>query len=553
MKFKGLYRKDYSKNASEAMPIGNGSLGGLVLANPLHETIVTNHEEIFLPTTASDEDKSDLTPNPYETALSLKFDFNLYKETDVTDYSQSLNFENAETVTDFKVKGERVTRKAFVSRSRDIMAVEVKKEGNPFSLDISIEAPDNLKDTNLSEFYAEEDTLVCVVTHEESETGYIGAMRILTDGQIVKKSDSSFNVSKANYVLSFYTIGPWKLRKEAEKVKTVRVLKDISHDYEALLKEHEAIHADLFNKVRLEFDSSERLFTNEELIKEGVKEGKYARLTERLCDLSRYLLIASFGKMPPNSQGIWDADTKNDVTMDISYFGALNEIVKPLLPGGLNLLSRKYLDWLEGYAREFSENTMNRAGGEKLSNEAFEAFKLLSNEYSEYYSYTNDENMLERRDRFYKDILLLKPDKEPLCDEANINADFGYIKDICKRLKNNLFVSSLDKKEGFSLFENVKVLSLVYSMIAKTTDDTLEFFPYWPKEFDSLRVTGLRLKGILRIKELSKHKDFFTTSFDSQGKREVRVSLPNGFSLEDGDTELVLYPGSSLDLKAIRR
>ncbi|MBQ9862955.1 MAG: hypothetical protein IJM28_03500, partial [Lachnospiraceae bacterium] len=102
-------------------------------------------------------------------------------------------------------------------------------------------------------------------------------------------------------------------------------------------------------------------------------------------------------------------------------------------------------------------------------------------------------------------------------------------------------------------FENVKVLSLFYSMIAKTTDDTLEFFPYWPKEFDSLRVTGLRLKGIVRIKELSKHKDFFTTSFDSQGNREVRVSLPNGFSLEDGDTELVLYPGSSLDLKAIRR
>ncbi|MBQ9863606.1 MAG: glycoside hydrolase N-terminal domain-containing protein, partial [Lachnospiraceae bacterium] len=93
MKFKGLYRKDYSKNASEAMPIGNGSLGGLVLANPLHETIVTNHEEIFLPTTASDEDKSDLTPNPYETALSLKFDFNSYKETDVSEYSQSLNFE----------------------------------------------------------------------------------------------------------------------------------------------------------------------------------------------------------------------------------------------------------------------------------------------------------------------------------------------------------------------------------------------------------------------------------------------------------------------------
>ncbi|MBP5599569.1 MAG: hypothetical protein J6X48_04740, partial [Lachnospiraceae bacterium] len=199
------------------------------------------------------------------------------------------------------------------------------------------------------------------------------------------------------------------------------------------------------------------------------------------------------------------------------------------------------------------ENTINRAGGEKLSKEAFDAFKLLACEYDEYYSYTNDENAIERKNRFYKDILFTKDDKETCEDKADFDGDFSFIKDISKRLKKNLFVSGLDKKEGFSLFENVKVLSFVYSMIANTTDDTLEFFPYWPKEFDSIKVTGLRLKGVLRIKELSKHKDFFTTSFDSQGKREVRVSLPDGFSLEDGDTELVLYPGKALDLKAIRR
>ena len=115
-----------------------------------------------------------------------------------------------------------------------------------------------------------------------------------------------------------------------------------------------------------------------------------------------------------------------------------------------------------------------------------------------------------------------------------------------------MFVSN-ENKAGFSIYENVKVLSVVYEMIAKTTDDTLEFFPLWPKDVDDLKVTGLRLKGVLRIKELSKHKDFFTTSFDSQGKKDVRVSLPSGFSLEDGDTELVLYAGKALDIKAIRR
>ena len=49
MQFKGLRRNDFSKTWDEAFPIGNGTIGGLVFGNPLNETIITNHEELFLP------------------------------------------------------------------------------------------------------------------------------------------------------------------------------------------------------------------------------------------------------------------------------------------------------------------------------------------------------------------------------------------------------------------------------------------------------------------------------------------------------------------------
>ena len=40
---------------------------------------------------------------------------------------------------------------------------------------------------------------------------------------------------------------------------------------------------------------------------------------------------------------------------------------------------------------------------------------------------------------------------------------------------------------------------------------------------------------------------------DSQGRKDVRVELPDGFSLENGDTELVLFAGETLEFKAYRR
>ncbi|MBP5659882.1 MAG: hypothetical protein J6X08_00965, partial [Lachnospiraceae bacterium] len=116
----------------------------------------------------------------------------------------------------------------------------------------------------------------------------------------------------------------------------------------------------------------------------------------------------------------------------------------------------------------------------------------------------------------------------------------------------NLFTSH-NEHFLFQMDANCGLTNAVYEMIAYSGEDRVSFFPVWRDDFDNLTVKGLRLKGVVRISELSKTKDSFYVKMDSQGRRDIRVELPDGFSLDNGDTELMLYSGETLEFKAYRR
>ena len=116
----------------------------------------------------------------------------------------------------------------------------------------------------------------------------------------------------------------------------------------------------------------------------------------------------------------------------------------------------------------------------------------------------------------------------------------------------NLFTSH-NEHVLFQMDANCGLTNAVYEMIAYSGEDRVKFFPVWRDDFDNLKVTGLRLKGVVRVQELIKNKDSFSVKMDSHGRKDVRVELPEGFSLENGDTELVLMAGETLEFKAYRR
>lgn len=758
MKFKGLLRTHCAKNWDEALPVGNGTIGGLVFGNALHETILTNHEALFLPMPENVEShpyngkdylegmrkllhegkyreafeyysrglEKDGAPyetivwtNPFETASKLHIDMEGYGESDVTDYSQRLDFTTGEASVSFALKGEKVERKCFVSRSRDICAVELRKEGNPLTAEVSLAPFKDAHHVSSVETSTDGEYLVCEATHSEEESGYVSAARLITDGVLESTADNMFKVSKANYLLIYYTLSPWKLRMEAEKVKLLRVLKDMTPDYEALFKEHVAIHSDLFNKVTVNFSDDEKEYTNDELRALCTEDTISPLLLERMCDFGRYLDIASFGKLPPNLQGVWSGTVNPPWSSDYTLDENIQMMMWPILPGGLNGFSRTYFEWLESYLDDFRENAKSYYGcrgifsAPRVTTDGYHRHYChqwpmltwtagagwLGSEYRKYYDYTGDENMLLRGVKywkevveFYEDFMTLdangkyefapsySPENTPLgndspvainatmdvaiaketytnlieaCEILDIEEDMldtwreelsklpdyavnedGAVKEwIPEKLKddyhhrhsshlymvfpgyealkdgNEDLLEACHKATQFRLIDGVEAISgwglahlanisarlgdtalwyraihrlisvftldnlftchnehflfqmdanlgltsAVYEMIAFSDTDRVKFFPVWRDDFDNLSVKGLRLKGVSRIQSLEKHKDYFTVTMDSQGKKDLHVELPEGFSLENGNTELVLHPGETINFKAIRR
>lgn len=758
MKFKGLLRTHYTSKWDEAFPIGNGSIGGLVYGNPLHETILTNHEELFLPMPENTEShpyngkdylegmrkllfegkykeafeyysrglEKDGAPyetivwtNPFETASKLHFDMENYCEDEVSDYFQRLDFRTGEATVSFKLNGESVVRKSFVSRSRDIMAIEIRKEGDPLSLEFSMAPFKDAHHVSSIETSIEDEYLICEATHSEEESGYVSVSRVITDGVSKASADNTFEITKANYVLVYFTLAPWKNRMEAEKVKLVRVLRDMTPDYEALFKEHVVIHKDLFEKVEINFSDDEKEYTNEELRKMGTEDNFSPLLLERLCDFGRFLNIASFGKLPPNLQGVWNGLVNPPWSSDYTLDENIQMMMWSVLPGGLNGFSRVYFDWLESYLDNFKENAESYYGckgifsAPRVTTDGYHRHYChqwpmltwtagagwLGSEYRKYYDYTGDENMLLRGVKYWKEVVKFyedfcvtdeagkyvfapsySPENTPLGNDSpvSINATMdisvaketyqnlidacnilgieednvklweeelkkfpeyavnedGALKEwIPKDLKDdyhhrhsshlymvfpgyealqpgnedlleachkatqfrlidgveaisgwglmhlanisarlcdeNLWYKALNRlinvftldnlftsHNEHSLFQmdaNLGLTSAVYEMIAFSDVDRVKFFPVWRDDFDKLTVKGFRLKGIARIQSLTKGKDFFEVTMDSKGKNDLRIELPEGFSLENGDTELVLFKGETLSFKAFRR
>lgn len=758
MKYKGLKRLTYASSWENAIPIGNGTIGGLIFGNPLHETILTNHEELYLPMPENSEShpyngkaylegmrsllhagkyheafeyysrglekdgapyETLIWPNPFETASKIHIDMEGIRSDEVSDYVQKLNFATGEASVSFNVGEDLVERKSFVSRSRDCLLLEMRKQGDPFKAEISMAPFKDCHHCESVETLIEDEVLICEATHSEEESGYVAAIRVVTDGVVKATGENMFFVEKANYVLVMYILHPWKLRLEAEKVKLVRAIKDIIPDYEALLKEHELIHRELFEKVTVDFSDSEKEYTNEELKLKCRKDYLCPELIERMCDYGRYLEISSFGKLPPNLQGVWNGNPNPPWSSDYTLDENIQMMMWQVLPGGLNSFSRVYFDWLESYVEDFKVNAMSYYGckgifsAPRVSSDGFlrhychqwpmvtwtAGAGWLGSEYQKYYDYTGDENMLLRGVKYWKEVVAFyedfckldengrlefapsySPENTPLGNDSpvainatmdisvakevyinlinackllgeetdnihkwekelalmpdyTVNEDgalkewlpvdmkddyhhrhsshlymvfpgyeamqdgneelleachvacekrltdgveaisgwgLAHLANICARLKDkNLWYMALNRliqvftldnlftshnpRELFQMDANLGITSAVYEMIAYSDTDRVEFFPVWCEEIKYLKVSGLRLKGIARIRQLDKHEDFFSVSMDSRGKKDLRILLPEGFSLENGDTELILHPGETLEFTAIRR
>ncbi|MEV7809053.1 glycoside hydrolase N-terminal domain-containing protein [Microbispora sp. NPDC088329] len=122
-------------------------------------------------------------------------------------------------------------------------------------------------------------------------------------------------------------------------------------DADRLLREHAALHGDLFGRVRLRLGGADPRPESEELLARGGPE-----LAEAVFAAARYAIVSSVGELPPTLQGVWSGTFRPPWQSGYTLDGNLQAAVAGLLATGTPELLLPVFDLLERLLPDFRDN-----------------------------------------------------------------------------------------------------------------------------------------------------------------------------------------------------
>lgn len=311
---------------TEALPLGNGSVGAMVFGGVAQERLSLNEESLWL----GDETQM----GSYQPLGELFLEF---PHTDPSHYVRTLSLDDALHTVSYTAQGVRYQREAFISFPHQVLVVRLTAD-TPAALSFSLHLTDSHHST----------------TH--TPTGFTGALengltyavqaRVVLDTGTQREEQGRLVVSGATTATVFLAAGTafannprrgWRGEPPQKKLAQ-RLTRATKLSYERLRDAHRKDYQALFSRVTLDLPyERERLF----------------------FQYGRYLLISSSrpGGLPANLQGIWNADLKpawysgytTDINIQMNYWLAettnLAECHTPLF------------DWIENLAFVRKKNT----------------------------------------------------------------------------------------------------------------------------------------------------------------------------------------------------
>ena len=467
---------------SQSIPLGNGSIGANVMGSVAAERITLNEKTLWRggPNAGKDSksarrywdvnkqsaavmndirrafeennwEKAALLTSkhfnsnvPYEAKAEEPFRFGsfttageLYVETGLsevgmTGYRRSLSLDSAVANVSFVKDGVRYERRYFVSYPANIMAVRfTASEGGKQNLVLSY-AKNPVSEGTMTALG--NDGLLWNARLDNNDMQYCIRMKALTKGGSVNNKDAKLTVCGADEVvflisldtdykpsyapsfddpLAYVGVDPEATTKRWMEQATAK-------GFEALLKEHYADYAALFNRVKLNINNAaegtEDLPITQRLT--NYRQGKADFYLEQLYyQFGRYLLIASSrpGNMPANLQGVWHnnvdgpwrVDYHTNINLQMNYWPAcqtnlseceqpLFEFIKTLIKPG-EVTARSYFG-TRGWTTSVSANifgfTSPLASEDMSWNFSPFAGPWLATHLWNYYDYTRDRKFL---------------------------------------------------------------------------------------------------------------------------------------------------------------
>ncbi|MCR5103995.1 MAG: glycoside hydrolase family 95 protein [Eubacterium sp.] len=327
-----------AENWNEALPIGNGKLGGMVFGNPYIERIQLNEDSVWFGGKQDRLNPSALEKLPeirkliferkiseaeelccfalsgtpeemrhYECLGNLYIEF-MGRETEYSDYERYLDISKAISVMAFTMNGVRYTREVITSFPQNIMAIHLTAD-KPGSLSFHAQlgrgfAPwENLpyemlsiRRQNYNHYVDSIKAYPGNVQLMEATSGGRGSIssstgiKVIPLGGIVENIGITTIVRNADEALILLAADT-TFREESPTQSVIDRLSRASLlSWDEILDEHIKDYQSLFNRVTLKIEGQEKV--------------------ERFFQFGRYLLISSSrpGSLPANLQGIWNED-----------------------------------------------------------------------------------------------------------------------------------------------------------------------------------------------------------------------------------------------------
>ena len=375
---KTLWYDTPAKHWTDALPLGNGSLGAMVFFNTSKERIALNCDTLW-----TGRPQSIKKEGAYESLLKAKQMvekgelYSAQKELEsgfstcwsqayltlgdivikyddrtspVSRYRRELSLEDASASAVYCKSGKKIASEAFVSKPAELLAYRITSEKNiSFTVEMKCPLLSNLsvKDGMIiltgvcpgdSDSYSPHypcNSLVYSDDKEKSGVSFAAAVKIKTNGtlssqnkavRIENSTDTEIYMTvKTNFVDAFTppcnsNIDPLKLCLDILKVTD-------SKSYGQLKAEHIEDFSALYNKTSFSlFKKNENSdLPTDKRLKAFQKDTGDLELYELLYNFARYLAISSSrdGTQAANLQGIWNEHTKapwnSNYTINIKY------------------------------------------------------------------------------------------------------------------------------------------------------------------------------------------------------------------------------------------
>jgi len=468
-----LYLKP-ADNWTEGFPIGNGTLGAMVLGGIGQERIALNHCRLWRenklkylenPSVAHNlpkirekffEDKikeaNDLVhelmgaqeftgPDPFQPAGDLFIDFPGSGQ--ISDYRRELDISTGIVKISYKQHGITYLREVFASATEGVVIVHLSAD-QPGALDCKVHLS-RIDDPDCRIASWTQENIIGFTGEFVEQVRFSAAAKVLTKGgQLLSdsKAANQLDVSNADEMLIIISVATEK-ETDSSKKYCLQQLDRFGkvEDLKEAIQSHIAEHQRLFNRMDLFFEGSSRshIPTDQRVLQyhEGVSD---PGLVSLYFQYGRYLLISSSkpGGLPANLQGIWNerlnppwkADYHHDINIQMNYWPAevcnLSECADPLLNYVENMLpaariaARNLYDCRGIYIPITGDPSVKCLKTETKWSEWTGAAAWLAHHFWMRWEYTRDMEFLRERvyplykeiGLFYEDYLVVDQRKE---------------------------------------------------------------------------------------------------------------------------------------------